>query len=56
MKSRGTKPAESLEHAIQELKTIEACLKPTRYFRSEIAETKTYIKQLELEGKKYKLT
>ncbi|MCY4056176.1 MAG: hypothetical protein OXF67_10065 [Cyanobacteria bacterium MAG CAR4_bin_6] len=56
MKSRGTKPAESLEHAIQELKTIEACLKPTRYFRSEIAEIKTYIKQLDLESQKYKLT
>ncbi len=47
MKGRGTKTVEKLEHAIQELKTIEARLKPPRHFRDEIAEIKTYIKELE---------
>jgi len=56
MKSRGTKSVEKLQHAIQELRTIAARLKPTRQFHSEIAEIKTYIKELELEGQKYKLT
>ena len=56
IKGRGIKPVEKLEIAIEELKTIEARMKPSRQFRSEIAEIKIYIKQLELEGKKYKLT
>ena len=56
MKSRDTKPVVKLGHAIQELKTIEARLKPPRQFKSEIAEIKTHIKELELERQKYKLT
>ena len=47
IKGRGAKPAEKLEHAIQNLETIKARLKPTRYFRSEIDEIKIYIKVLE---------
>ena len=46
IKGRGTRPVEKLETAIQELKTIEARLKPARYFRSQIAQIKTYIKEL----------
>ena len=38
---------EKLEYAIQELKTIEARLKPRRHFRSEIAEIKAYVKEFE---------
>ena len=49
MKNREEKPVMKLEEAIEKLKTIEARLKPTRYFRSEIAEIKTYIKELKLE-------
>ena len=45
-----------LEHAIQELKTIEARLKPARYFRNEIAQIEDDIKQLELERQKSKRT
>ena len=46
IKGRGTRPVEKLEIAIQELRIIEARLKPTRYFRSQIAQIKTYIKAL----------
>lgn len=53
IKGRGTKPVEKLEYAIQELKTIEARLKPRRHFRSEIAEIKAYVK--EFEGQKSRL-
>lgn len=53
IKGRGTKPVEKLEYAIQELKTIEARLKPRRHFRSEIAEIKSYVK--EFEGQKSRL-
>ncbi len=53
IKARGTKPVEKLEYAIQELKTIEARLKPRRHFRSEIAEIKSYVK--EFEGQKSRL-
>ena len=52
MKGRSTKTVEKLEHAIQELKTIEARLKPPRHFRDEIAEIKTYIKELERQKSK----
>ena len=52
MKGRGTKTVKKLEHAIQELKTIEARLKPPRHFRDEIAEIKTYIKELERQKSK----
>ena len=55
IKGRGAKPAEKLEHAIQNLETIKARLKPTRYFRSEIADIEIYIKALELERQKSKL-
>lgn len=40
-------PVLKLERAIQHLETIEARLKPPRHFRAEIAEIKTYIKELE---------
>jgi len=52
MKGRGTKPVEKLQHAIQELKTIEARLKPRRYFRSEIAQIEDDIKGLEYQKSK----
>ncbi|OOV36417.1 hypothetical protein [Candidatus Synechococcus spongiarum] len=52
MKNREEKPVMKLEEAIEKLKTIEARLKPARYFRSEIAEIKTYIKELKLEHQK----
>jgi len=53
MKGSGKSPVVKLEEAIEELKTIEARLKPTRYFRSEIAGIKTCIK--ELQGQKSKI-
>ena len=52
IKSRGTKPVMTLGEAIQNLKTIKAHLKPTRYFRSEIAQIDDYIKKLERQKSK----
>lgn len=49
---RSTKTVEKLEHTIQELKTIEARLKPSRHFHDEIAEINTYIKELECQKSK----
>ena len=40
-------PVLTLERAIQDLETIKARLKPTRYFRREIAEIESYIRKIE---------
>lgn len=49
------KQSRSWNTPFRNLKTIEAYLKPSRHFRNEIAEIKTYIKELELERQKFKL-
>ncbi len=49
------KQSRSWNTPFRNLKTIEAYLKPSCHFRNEIAEIKTYIKELELERQKFKL-